>query len=375
MTKKNSKSGKHANKPQTGNQQKVTALKSRKEKRKQDRIAKKQSKLQFYARKYQAAKSEDTVSSSDEQNKKTIPIDNKEDPSAKLKKEKKTDAENKLKNARRKKDLHRANQLEDKNIKKLEKQLKLNKRKGKDKENKLPRSFADEGLDYLLDVCDSSKIDQLVFSEDDNSDDSENQEDESTSKNIHSGDLSADLENENIPQHNEDQHMEEEFMDEEDESDDDDDADMIPSESESDENTQSDSNPNPIATDSEKCQEEKYWEDIYGRTRDSQGNVVKLQACSTQSVAISADGDSNPHRYVPPALRSSATTNDERLMKLRRQIKGLLNRLAESNMHLVSRQLEDLYFSNSRNDMNECLCKLITSAIITSSGSTTTPER
>ena len=374
MTKKNSKSGKHANKPQTGNQQKVTALKSRKEKRKQDRIAKKQSKLQFYARKYQAAKSEDTVSSSDEQNKKSIPIDNKEDPSAKLKKEKKTDAENKLKNARRKKDLHRANQLEDKNIKKLEKQLKLNKRKGKDKENKLPRSFADEGLDYLLDVCDSSKIDQLVFSEDDNSDDSENQEDERTSKNIHSGDLSADLENENIPQHNEDQHMEEEFMDE-DESEDDDDADMIPSESESDENTQSDSNPNPIATDSEKCQEEKYWEDIYGRTRDSQGNVVKLQTSSTQPVAISADGDSNPHRYVPPALRSSATTNDERLMKLRRQIKGLLNRLAESNMHLVSRQLEDLYFSNSRNDMNECLCKLITSAIITSSGSTTTPER
>ena len=149
----------------------------------------------------------------------------------------------------------------------------------------------------------------------------------------------------------------------------------LPRESESDENTQSNSNPHPIATDPEKCQEEKYWEDIYGRTRDSQGNVVKLQASSTQSVAISADGDSNPHRYVPPALRSSATTNDERLMKLRRQIKGLLNRLAESNMHLVSRQLEDLYFSNSRNDMNECLCKLITSAIITSSGSTTTPER
>ena len=374
MTKKNSKPGKHANKPQSGNQQKVTALKSRKQKRKQDRIAKKQGKLQFYARKYQAAKSEDTVNSSDEQNRKTIPTNNKEDPSDKLKKEKKKDAENKLKNARRKKELHRANQLEDKNIKKLEKQLKLNKRKGKDKENKLPRSFAAEGLDYLLDVCDSSKIDQLVFSEDDNSDDSENQEDESKSKNIHSGDFSADQENENIPQHDEDQHMEEEFMDEEDESDDDDNE-MIPSESESDENTQSNSYTHPIETDSEKCQEEKYWEDIYGRTRDSQGNVVKLQASSTQSPPLSTDGDSNPHRYVPPALRCSATTNDERLMKLRRQIKGLLNRLAESNMHLVSRQLEDLYFSNSRNDMNECLCKLITSAIITSSGTTTTPER
>ena len=32
MTKKNSKSGKQANKPQTGNQQKVTALKYKKEK-------------------------------------------------------------------------------------------------------------------------------------------------------------------------------------------------------------------------------------------------------------------------------------------------------------------------------------------------------
>ncbi len=41
------------------------------------------------------------------------------------------------------------------------------------------------------------------------------------------------------------------------------------------------------------------------------------------------------------------------------QIKGALNRLAESNMHVIARQIEDLYMSNSRNLMNECLCQIL----------------
>jgi len=46
-------------------------------------------------------------------------------------------------------------------IKKLEKQLKLNKRKGKG----LPASFKDDGLDYLLDALDPDKL-QNVESDD-----------------------------------------------------------------------------------------------------------------------------------------------------------------------------------------------------------------
>lgn len=47
----------------------------------------------------------------------------------------------------RRKQLKMANEVEDRNIKKLEKQLKLNKRKSK----AVPQSFASDGLDCMLD--------------------------------------------------------------------------------------------------------------------------------------------------------------------------------------------------------------------------------
>ena len=43
------------------------------------------------------------------------------------------------------------------------------------------------------------------------------------------------------------------------------------------------------------------------------------------------------------------------MQRLSRQIKGLLNRLAESNMHGIARDIERFYNSNSRNDVNQTL--------------------
>ena len=43
-------------------------------------------------------------------------------------------------------------------------------------------------------------------------------------------------------------------------------------------------------------------------------------------------------------------------------MKGALNRLAESNLHVIARQIEDLFMANSRNLMNECLCQILTSS-------------
>ena len=44
------------------------------------------------------------------------------------------------------------------------------------------------------------------------------------------------------------------------------------------------------------------------------------------------------------------------------QVKGALNRLAESNLHVIARQIEDMYMSNSRNLMKECLCQILTAS-------------
>lgn len=53
-------------------------------------------------------------------------------------------------------------------------------------------------------------------------------------------------------------------------------------------------------------------------------------------------------------------------------ILGLLNRLAESNMHSIANQIETLYMSNSRNDMSETLTTLLLESLVST---VSTPER
>ena len=90
-------------------------------------------------------------------------------------------------------------------------------------------------------------------------------------------------------------------------------------------------------------------EDIYGRKRDADGNILKDEAVTDKS------------KYIPPALRNKMADLEDSeqkriaLERLSRQIKGLLNRLAESNMHGIARDIERFYNSNSRNDVNNTL--------------------
>jgi len=62
------------------------------------------------------------------------------------------------------------------------------------------------------------------------------------------------------------------------------------------------------------------WEDIYGRQRDKKGNIIAT-------------------KYVPPAARVASTDTDEKTFKCERQLKGILNRLAERNMHTIANQV------------------------------------
>ncbi|XP_076349101.1 nucleolar MIF4G domain-containing protein 1 homolog [Tachypleus tridentatus] len=122
----------------------------------------------------------------------------------------------------------------------------------------------------------------------------------------------------------------------------------------SDEEINSSEDHNNENSSGDKSEKNDYWEDIYGRLRDEQGNVIKLGKKDT--------------KYIPPAKRLPAKTEDEKkkkeLERLRKQLKGLINRLSESNLKPVSSAMEDLYMSHSRNDMNETLTSLICEAII-----------
>lgn len=57
----------------------------------------------------------------------------------------------------------------------------------------------------------------------------------------------------------------------------------------------------------------KVWEDIYGRLRDQEGNVIK---------------SNEVQKYVPPGLRKSTPNNEiqEQLRKIKSKLTGLLNR-------------------------------------------------
>ncbi|KAK7087012.1 Nucleolar MIF4G domain-containing protein 1 [Halocaridina rubra] len=106
-------------------------------------------------------------------------------------------------------------------------------------------------------------------------------------------------------------------------------------------------------------------EDIYGRLRDNQGNIV-------EEVTQAHNG-----RYIPPALRKlMAMGIDEKkreeLLRLKKTMKGLLNRLAESNLAGISSQIEGMYLRHSHNDVNECLSQLYMESIVAPS---LTPER
>lgn len=75
--------------------------------------------------------------------------------------------------------------------------------------------------------------------------------------------------------------------------------------------------------------DEDFWEDIYGRKRNKEGNIIYAN---------------NANKYVPPAIRVTITHNinsneDEKLHFLKKQLKGCLNRVAEHNMHNIVNQV------------------------------------
>ncbi len=307
---------------------------SRKQKRKDARKQKKVLKKAFFLKKT-GKQDVSNVAESCEARSKTGHIEKESKQSS-------TDKIKKLKecaNKKRKKMLKQANKDEELNIKKLEKQLNLFPKKKKSDESRksISKSFQEDGLDYILEACDSEKLNELGLNdsfEDDSEDSSEEEvslvaeqdqlcdEDANSETNDSLEDSFSDDENEHgVPEEEEEEEIEHD--------------------NQSDSSNEIDEQSKDDAVESET--DAKVWEDIYGRKRDAQGNIVQT-------------------KYVPPALRAQNSKND--LSRLEKQLKGQLNRLAESNLQSISRVIEDLYGRNSRNDMNVCLIQILRSSIL-----------
>ncbi|KAM8774204.1 nucleolar MIF4G domain-containing protein 1 isoform 2-T2 [Rhynchonycteris naso] len=227
-----------------------------------------------------------------------------------------------------------ANQEEDREIRKLERCLGLNKRrKKKDDTSSVPLSFARDGLDYILGalgsggrsgLCDSSSEDgedgYAAHESDPNSDIGEQSEGDSDAKEESHADSDAE------------DHQQEE---------------------------QEEKRKKAVAEGRAK---EKWGEKKVRFAEDEERSENSPEDVGAADQSPCEDGI----RYIPPHIRRAEETVDaqkrEDRERLRRHVQGLINRLSELNMASISRQLEELYRAHSRKDMNDTLTGVLLSA-------------
>ncbi|XP_070523734.1 nucleolar MIF4G domain-containing protein 1 homolog isoform X2 [Cardiocondyla obscurior] len=343
--------------------------KTRKQVRKEKRQQKKVNRAQYYQRKRlkNLPDKDLEVSNSDDNKLAKVKKITNEPASTKIQKRKKlidTKEKKIQKNIKKQRtvQLKQANLEEDKTIKHLEKQLKLNKRKSKS----VPQSFVSDGLDYLLDFCDSENRSHIVETEKQLLETGLSKEFEED-LNLAVGEDDTEARHENYEEKDNTDDMEDSSNDNEPEKDSENES-LLSDESLTLDNEEISLEETSAINKSEKCtteedeivneelnhsntseesDNESLWEDIYGRQRDKKGNVISK-------------------KYVPPAGRitDDISSNSEKIHRLERQVKGILNRLAEQNMHTIANQVEEMYMSNSRNDMNVMLSKLMMESIV-----------
>ncbi|XP_053644716.2 nucleolar MIF4G domain-containing protein 1 homolog [Cherax quadricarinatus] len=106
-------------------------------------------------------------------------------------------------------------------------------------------------------------------------------------------------------------------------------------------------------------QEDCLTEDIYGYLRDKDGNIVK-----DKDMQAASNG-----KYIPPALRKLMALDadekkKEQLANIKKTLKGLLNRLTESNMAGIANQIEEMYVKYSHKDMSDTLTDILLESIV-----------
>ncbi|KAK2727718.1 hypothetical protein QYM36_008270 [Artemia franciscana] len=276
----------------------------------------------------------------------------------------------------RKKQLRDENKREERIIKQLEKKLHLNKRKSKG----LPKSFSEDGLDYVLEMCDPDKRTALAKeesaffrgesdTESDQEDDARKKKkvkveetpeesDEEKGESEVDTEFSTDDEGENIAvekEETEDDDTGSEGVDVEDDSESDE-EDLKEKYSEDTHQEEEEESASDNDENEDNSQHKEVWEDIYGRLRDKKGNVIVCNSASTTG------------KYIPPALRAIAAESDvfnkEEKARLVRTMKGLLNRLSDSNLSSITDQVEGFYGNHSRSLVNTSLFELIFESIV-----------
>ncbi|KAJ8419137.1 hypothetical protein AAFF_G00006360 [Aldrovandia affinis] len=237
----------------------------------------------------------------------------------------------------RKRALLEANVAEDKEIKKLERYLGLNKRKNK---KTLPQAFAADGLDYILGALEPGLSASGMYESDDEMEVTDVQD---KLKKLEGSDSE-------LSDHAEVQ-----------EDRDDDDSDNHDSDKDADEmdaiTDEKDVDAEDGSGEASECEDEE---------QDGEETGEDTKEIDEPEDDASQKTTGAPGKYVPPHLREAADCKRRaELERLKRNIKGLVNRLSEPNLASISGQLEGLYMNCSRKDMNDTLTEVLLAACVT----------
>uniref|UniRef100_G3X0M5 Nucleolar MIF4G domain-containing protein 1 n=1 Tax=Sarcophilus harrisii TaxID=9305 RepID=G3X0M5_SARHA len=256
--------------------------------------------------------------------------------------------------AARKRALLAANEEEEREIRKLERRLGLSKRrqrkKGQGEDGSaaaaLPSSFVRDGLDYILGALGAGGASALYEEGDGEGTGvplpSGGSSDEGSGTDSEDGDEEEEEEEE---EEGDETILEESLLEEEEEE-----------EEEEEKKEEDDADPR-VETEKKKAKK-------------------RVRFADPESMDSSPEDDSSPNevlckstKYIPPHVRRFEETVDakkkEELERLKKNVKGLINRLSEPNMASISGQLEELYMANSRKDMNDTLTDVLMNACVT----------
>ena len=319
-------------------------MKSRKQVRKKARLEKKQRRALHYEKKRKTnndkdndllennmKKSKNNLKKSKNNLKKKVKMVKKDETTRKIRasnKSKKTTKQELIKLER-----------DEKEVKKYEKLLKLNKRR---KKGTLPKSFHDDGLGYVLDLVDHTNI----YDDEEDANQFWEQHKKLKKNNADENEDQTEVSDEEMEQSADESDFSEEDNDMAEDSEVDNEKDLDENQ-ESDESKDSDNDDdslqNEVNDDGTKIKKNikkkgKIWEDIYGRLRDKQGNII--EESKSKSIADQLKESLKSREVNPQILR---------------QVRGNLNRLSETNIPVICSQIKEMFKQNSKHDINEAI--------------------
>ncbi|KAK5117131.1 hypothetical protein LTR85_008899 [Meristemomyces frigidus] len=101
-------------------------------------------------------------------------------------------------------------------------------------------------------------------------------------------------------------------------------------------------------------------DDFGGFESDEEPSPPQKRQRENPYVAPAAQSsDAGTGKYVPPSLRKTATSDEEVLKQLRRQVQGQMNRLSEANLLSILQGVEQLYEKNARQHVTSTLVDLL----------------